>query len=212
MQLQTRAFVASAKAPLSRRVAICRVAESEAPAAAKATVTQPAAAGTPANVAELPKPEWVPEAVLPAVEFLNRTDFKLQDWDFYKSNLQQYVENKYVTESTGFKALPEIINGRAAMLGFVAGASAEILGAGPLLLQLSKYPQPVLAVMLLITAGSIIPVVKGSEGGYLQSLRETYTIPEGVFTESLERVHARLAMTGVGAMVLIELLKGSALL
>lgn len=34
-----------------------------------------------------------------------------------QSNLQQYVENKYVTESTGFKALPEIINGRAAMLG-----------------------------------------------------------------------------------------------
>jgi hypothetical protein len=26
----------------------------------------------------------VPEAVLPAVEFLNRTDFKLQDWDFYQ--------------------------------------------------------------------------------------------------------------------------------
>jgi hypothetical protein len=132
------------------------------------------------------KRRWVPEAVLPAVEFLNRTDFKLQDWDFYKvrscssathqllqlvastlrqpckqargsriapamlacfdgmmlvscqrslalyvhpsptcrttllslqSNLQQYVENKYVTESTGFKALPEIINGRAAMIG-----------------------------------------------------------------------------------------------
>jgi hypothetical protein len=163
-----------------------------------------------------------------------------------QSNLQQYVENKYVTESTGFKALPEIINGRAAMIGektpactvsnqsptaisltaqaqqqslsysavympswpihamaddiccfccnhhcppagFVAGASAEILGAGPLLLQLSKYPQPVLVVMALITAGSIIPVVKGSEGGYLQSLRETYTIPEGVFTEPLVR-------------------------
>jgi hypothetical protein len=69
--------------------------------------------------------------------------------------------------------------------GFVAGASAEILGAGPLLLQLSKYPQPVLAAMLLITAGSIVPVVKGTEGGYLQSLRETYTIPEGVFTEPL---------------------------
>jgi hypothetical protein len=75
----------------------------------------------------------------------------------------------------------------AACAGFVAGASAEILGAGPLLGQLSKFPQPVLAVMLLITAGSIIPVVKGSEGGYLQSLRETYTIPEGVFTEPLVR-------------------------
>lgn len=34
----------------------------------------------------------------------------------------------------------------------------------------------------------------------------------GVFTEANERVHARLAMVGVGAMVAIELLKGSALL
>lgn len=96
--------------------------------------------------------------------------------------------------------------------GFVAGASAEILGAGPLLLQLSKYPQPVLAVLALITAGSIIPVVKGTEGGYLKSLRETYTLPEGVFTEPLERVHGRIAMLGVGVMVAVELLKGSALL
>jgi len=34
----------------------------------------------------------------------------------------------------------------------------------------------------------------------------------GVFTEPNERVHARLAMVGVGAMVAVELLKGSALL
>lgn len=27
-------------------------------------------------------------------------------------------------------------------------------------------------------AGSIIPVVKGTEGGYLKSLRESYTLPE----------------------------------
>lgn len=117
-----------------------------------------------------------------------------------------------MVESTGFKPLAELINGRAAMLGFVAGASAEILGAGPLLLQLSKYPQPVLAVLALITAGSIIPVVKGTEGGYLKSLRESYTLPEGVFTEPNERVHARLAMVGLGAMIVLELLKGSALL
>lgn len=37
--------------------------------------------------------------------------------DLYKNTLKQYVENKYVVESTGFKALPETINGRAAMLG-----------------------------------------------------------------------------------------------
>lgn len=36
--------------------------------------------------------------------------------DLYKNTLKQYVENKYVQESTGFKPLAEIINGRAAML------------------------------------------------------------------------------------------------
>lgn len=37
--------------------------------------------------------------------------------DLYKNNLKQYLENKYVVESTGFKPLAELINGRAAMLG-----------------------------------------------------------------------------------------------
>lgn len=32
-----------------------------------------------------------------------------------QDNLQQYLENKYVVESTGWKELPESINGRAAM-------------------------------------------------------------------------------------------------
>jgi hypothetical protein len=35
---------------------------------------------------------------------------------------------------------------------------------------------------------------------------------QGVFTEPNERVHARLAMVGLGAMIVLELLKGSALL
>ncbi len=58
-------------------------------------------------------------------------------------------------------ALPtQTINGRAAMIGFLGGASAEIFGAGPLLGQLAAAPQPVLLTMALIAAGSIIPVVK----------------------------------------------------
>lgn len=65
---------------------------------------------------------------------------------------------------------------------------------------------------LPVCAGSIIPIVKGTEGGYLKSIRETYTLPEGVFTEANERVHARLAMLGLGGLIAIELLKGSALL
>lgn len=37
--------------------------------------------------------------------------------DLYKNTLKQYLENKYVVDSTGFKPLAELINGRAAMLG-----------------------------------------------------------------------------------------------
>ncbi|KAF8059998.1 hypothetical protein HT031_004936 [Scenedesmus sp. PABB004] len=148
----------------------------------------------------------------PAIDFLAATDFKITETDLYKNTLKQYWENKYVQQSIGWTPLAESINGRSAMIGFLAGASAEILGAGPALLQLSKSPQPVLAVLALITVGSIVPVVKGTEGGYLKSLRETYTIPEDTFTEVNERVIGRLAMIGTGGLVLLELLKGSAVL
>ncbi len=65
----------------------------------------------------------------------------------------------------------------------MAGASAEIFGAGSLLKQLSIYPQPVLVALALITAGSIIPIVKGTEGGYLDSLFDTYALPKDWFTQ-----------------------------
>jgi hypothetical protein len=55
-------------------------------------------------------------------------------------------------------------------------------------------------------------VAQGTEGNYLDSLKDTYTLPEGVFTEANERVHGRLAMVGLGSMILLELLKGSAVL
>jgi hypothetical protein len=54
--------------------------------------------------------------------------------------------------------------------------------------------------------------IQGAKGEYLEALRDTYVLPEGVFTESLERVHARLAMLGIATLLLIELCKGSALL
>jgi hypothetical protein len=37
--------------------------------------------------------------------------------ELYKNTLKQYAENKYVVDATGFKALPETINGRGAMIG-----------------------------------------------------------------------------------------------
>jgi len=98
------------------------------------------------------------------------------------------------------------------MIGFLAGAGAEIFGAGPILGQLAACPQPPLAIMALITAGSIIPLYKGTAGDYLASLKETYGLPDGVFTPAMELLHARAAMVGIASLISIELLKGSALL
>lgn len=65
---------------------------------------------------------------------------------------------------------------------------------------------------LHLTSPRPAPPPQGTKGEYLESLRDTYTLPEGVFTEAMEKVHGRLAMVGLGGLVLVELLKGSALL
>jgi hypothetical protein len=44
--------------------------------------------------------------------------------------------------------------------GFLAGASAEIFGAGPVLKQLAAGPQLAFFVSLLIVVGSCVPFVK----------------------------------------------------
>ena len=77
------------------------------------------------------------------------------------------------------------------MLGFVAAAGAEIFGQGTFLSQLSKSGVPVVVILAAVIAGSLIPIVKGTEGGYLNSLKDTYALPEGVFTEKMEKVHGR---------------------
>lgn len=54
--------------------------------------------------------------------------------------------------------------------------------------------------------------VQGTKGDYLESLRETYSVPEGVFTPTNERVHSRLAMIGMFGLLCIEVFKGTAVL
>lgn len=157
-------------------------------------------------------PEWVPESAAPVLEFLESDNFKLQDSDFYQKNVKQYAENEWVVKSTGWKVIPETVNGRAAMIGFVAAAGAEIFGAGSVITQLGNCPQPVLVTLALIVASTIIPIYKGTEGDYLESLRDTYSLPQGVFTEKNERLHGRLAMLGLAGLVVIELVLGRALL
>ncbi|KAG2423111.1 hypothetical protein HXX76_002335 [Chlamydomonas incerta] len=157
-------------------------------------------------------PEWVPAEAAPVLKFLESTDVKLEELPAYKTYLQPYVESDLFKSSTGWKELPETINGRAAMLGFVAAAGAEIFGSGSVLTQLSAAPQAVLVVLGLIVASSAVPVVKGTQGDYLSALKDTYSVPQGVFTAANEKVHGRLAMLGLTTLILIEMIVGRALL
>lgn len=59
-----------------------------------------------------------------------------------------------------------------------------------------------------ITCGA----VQGVKGDYVEALKDTYTLPKGVFTEAMERVHGRLAMVAMGSMILFETVSGRALL
>jgi hypothetical protein len=62
--------------------------------------------------------------------------------DLYKNTLSQYLENKYVAESTGFKPLAETINGRAAMLVRGCCSSADADGCVSQLAGLTASPPP----------------------------------------------------------------------
>lgn len=163
-------------------------------------------------------PSWLPEQAKPVLAWFTAEDVQLSSvlksvtsTDLY-AKVQPYAESPVAQDSYGWKKLPETINGRAAMIGFVAGALAELLGAGSLLTQLASAPQLVVLTLGLITAGSIIPVAKATAGGYLESLRDSYGLPEGVFTEASEKLHGRIAMLGLGSLLAIELVIGRALL
>lgn len=199
--MMNKSSLISRASPLGRRVMICKAESIDTP------TTTSDAPSTPMKV-----PEWVPEQVAPVIEFLNSSTFKYSDI-VIPAQIKSYVENKYVVDSTGFKPMTETINGRLAMVGFLTAALFELGGSGSVLKQLSSGSSPfVLAIMGLFIAASVIPVVKGTEGGYLDSLKDTYGLPEGVFTEPMEKIHGRLAMMGFLGLVTIELVIGGAVL
>jgi hypothetical protein len=153
----------------------------------------------------------VPAAAKPALSFLASKDFKLEESALYKDKLAPLLANKYVSQATGWKELPELINGRLAMVGFLAGGGAELFGAGPLLKQAGSATQPVLIVFALLIAASVIPVVKGGEGDYSKSL-DDFQLPKEVFSKTMELVHGRAAMAGLAGMLVLESLIGRAVL
>lgn len=88
---------------------------------------------------------------------------------------------------------PETINGRLAMVGFLAGAVAEVrtgltleqqaLGAGP----------ATVALAALIVYSSLVPMLKAAK-----------TEPFGIFTPAAEATNGRAAMLGFAVLLVLE--------
>jgi hypothetical protein len=96
---------------------------------------------------------------------------------------------------------PELINGRLAMLAFVAALGAEATGHVTVLRQLACQPTGVALLFVLIAAGSLVTLVEGLERP-----------KNGFFNAAAEQLNGRAAMIGFASLLVTEKLSGHALL
>ncbi len=83
----------------------------------------------------------------------------------------------------GFSGAPEIINGRLAMLGFVAALGAEIASGDSVLKQVSEEPTLISLTFITFAAASLVPAFARRKGDSL-----------GPFTPQAEMTNGRAAM------------------
>lgn len=97
---------------------------------------------------------------------------------------------------------PETINGRLAMLGFLAAAGAELATGSDVVDQFSSATVPILATFAVLAVASLVPIVKGANKSDMMV---------GPFKPEAELLNGRVAMVGLVALVITEVAKGSAL-
>jgi hypothetical protein len=107
--------------------------------------------------------------------------------------LPKAVEAPSFSKVMGFSGSPEIINGRLAMMGFVAALGAELSSGESVLRQAAEEPTGTLALFILIIAGSLVPA-------FLNAKTEAF----GFLTPSAELTNGRASMIGFAAMLIIE--------
>jgi len=89
---------------------------------------------------------------------------------------------------------PEIINGRLAMLGFLAAMGAEFASQETVAQQVSEGPKALIfGTFLLFTIASLVPILKGTK-------KEAF----GPFTPAAEMTNGRAAMLGIAFMLVAE--------
>lgn len=98
---------------------------------------------------------------------------------------------------------PERINGRLAMIGFVAAMAVELSNGQDVFTQISNGGIPwFLGTSVVLSLASLIPLFKGVS---VQSKSE------GLMTSDAELWNGRLAMLGLVALAFTEFVKGGAL-
>ncbi|XP_059639975.1 early light-induced protein 1, chloroplastic [Cornus florida] len=99
---------------------------------------------------------------------------------------------------------PERINGRLAMIGFVAAMAVELSSGQDLISQISNGGIPwFLGTSAVLSVASLIPLFKGVN---IKSIANN-----GIMTSDAELWNGRFAMLGLVALAFTEYLKGGAL-
>lgn len=96
---------------------------------------------------------------------------------------------------------PEVINGRLAMLAFVAAAGAEVTTGFTAVQQLAEAPALVGITAVIFTIASLIPIFRGVSPASKSN---------GLFTPTAEMLNGRAAMLGFVALLVTEWAKQAA--
>ena len=93
-----------------------------------------------------------------------------------------------------FNAAPEAINGRLAMLGFVAAVGCKLFTGQSIGQQAFASFGNVLLIVMLVSAGTLAPMLRG----YVKN-----TESFGPLTPEAEQLNGRAAMLGYAALILM---------
>jgi hypothetical protein len=97
-----------------------------------------------------------------------------------------------IPDALRFRAFPEYINSRLAMIGVTTGYLTKLITGKNTLDQYSAAPLPVILTFILFIAASLIPITKGVTPEKVQ---------QGIWTTKAEIYNGRLAMLGFISLI-----------